>query len=68
MVSDPSYDVGTWCQGVLDNVLPGTWKAGAIISDEKTMGKRVGTLFATHSDLSEKDLWATDIKQTPLIL
>lgn len=26
MVSDPSYRVGAWCQKVLDNILPGTYK------------------------------------------
>lgn len=56
MISDPGYSVGTWCQGVLDNVVPGTWKAGAVISDEKMMGKRVGTLYVTHSSMTEEDI------------
>ena len=26
IVSDPCYEVGTWCQKELSNVLPGTWE------------------------------------------
>ena len=27
MVSDPCYKLGTWCQGVLENVKSGIWEA-----------------------------------------
>ena len=27
LVTDPCYDIGTWCQGVLENVHNGVWAA-----------------------------------------
>jgi hypothetical protein len=43
MVSDPCYDRETWCQGVIDNVKNGTWKAYLHIIDD-----RVGYILCHH--------------------
>jgi hypothetical protein len=42
MVSDPCYDE-TWCQGIINNVKNGTWKAYLHIID-----KRVGYILCHH--------------------
>lgn len=36
MVSDPCYEMNTWCQGVIDNVLKGNYKCTVETSDEGT--------------------------------
>ena len=50
MVSDPCYGLGTWCQGVLENVLPGNYKCKVEYSDEGIFGKRVSAIEVTHQD------------------
>lgn len=49
MVSDPCYDRGTWCQGVLENVQNGQWQASVLrLGNRETSGwgNRVGELLA----------------------
>jgi len=48
MVSDPCYGLGTWCQGVLGNVLPGQYDCNVEYSDEGTWGTRVSAIEVTH--------------------
>jgi len=48
MVSDPCYGLGTWCQGVLENVLPGQYDCNVEYSDEGTWGTRVSAIEVTH--------------------
>lgn len=50
MVSDPCYGLNTWCQGVLENVLPGTYNCKVEYSDEGSLGVRVAAIEATHQD------------------
>ena len=50
MVSDPCYNNGVWCQGVVENVLPGKYQCWYIESDEGNWGKRVAKLYAVHED------------------
>lgn len=50
MVSDPCYGLGTWCQGVLENVLPGQYDCIVEYSDEGDWGTRVSAIEATHVD------------------
>jgi hypothetical protein len=50
MVSDPCYGLGTWCQGVLDNVLPGEYECCVEHSDEGDWGMRVAAIEVTHSE------------------
>lgn len=50
IVSDPCYDRGTWCAGLLENVLDGSWTGLVLKSDEGNWGKRVAELIAHHDD------------------
>ena len=50
MVSDPCYELGTWCQGVLENVLPGTYNCDVEYSDEGAWGTRVAAIEVVHQN------------------
>ena len=50
MVSDPCYGLNTWCQGVLENVLPGQYDCNVEYSDEGDWGTRVSAIEVTHVD------------------
>lgn len=53
MVSDPCYGLNTWCQGVLENVLPGTYDCNVEYSDEGDWGRRVAAIEVTHQDYDD---------------
>jgi hypothetical protein len=46
VLSDPCYDLGTWCQGVIDKVKNGVWIAE--IEDTTDFGGRISRLLAYH--------------------
>ena len=48
VLSDPCYDLGTWCQGVVNNVKNGEWLADAEHVD--SFGNRVAVLISYHKD------------------
>ena len=50
MVSDPCYGLGTWCQGVFENVLPGNYRCMIEYSDEGSWGVRVAAIEVIHQD------------------
>lgn len=50
MVSDPCYKLGTWCQGVLENVLPGEYHCKVAFIDEGKWGIRVARITVLHKD------------------
>jgi hypothetical protein len=54
MVSDPCYGLGTWCQGVLENVLPGVYDCNVEYSDEGDWGVRVSAIEVTHESCRGK--------------
>ena len=54
VVSDPCYDIPTWCQAIVSNVLPGTYVPEVDYSDERDWGVRVSNLSATHKDFFDK--------------
>ena len=56
MVSDPCYEMNTWCQGVIDNVLKGNYKCTVETSDEGTWGRRVSAIQIVHADYMKKFL------------
>lgn len=56
MVSDPCYEIGTWCQGTLKNVRAGIWKGYILVSDEGDWGHRVSELIAM-CDGSDGSRW-----------
>lgn len=51
-VTDPCYTKGTWCAGVLDNVLPGAWIAEKVVATdaETGWGDRIAQLQIWHND------------------
>lgn len=53
MVSDPCYDLDIWCQGVLENVKPGTWCTKAENLNVNCWGNRCSALIAWHEDVEE---------------
>jgi hypothetical protein len=61
IVSDPSYDMGTWCQGVILNIKPGKYNAFILKQDCGEWGNRVSALYVLHEkyvfDTSKIDMW-----------
>lgn len=55
MVSDPCYEIGTWCQHELDKVKNGKWMSVKVSSDEKDWGIRVAELYAYTGDEPEEE-------------
>ena len=53
VVSDPCYELGTWCMGMLSNVKPGLWSASIGVVDTGEFGKRIAILSAFHQDSPE---------------
>jgi len=52
-VTDPCYDLDTWCAGTIGNVVNGSWNAYVLISDEGTWGKRVAMTIAVHESIGD---------------
>lgn len=50
-ITDPCYDTMTWCQKLLDNVFPGTYRCFVVVSDEGTWGHRVAELHAIKDEV-----------------
>lgn len=50
VVSDPCYEIPTWCHAVVEGVLPGTYIGEINTSDEGVWGTRVANLKAIHED------------------
>ena len=53
VVSDPCYDLETWCNGVLENVKPGTWRTKAENLNINNWGERCSALIAWHESVEE---------------
>lgn len=50
VLSDPCYELGIWCQGVIDKVKNGEWIGKAEHLDAGDWGQRVAVLFAYHKN------------------
>lgn len=61
-VSDPCYDIGTWCMGELNNVLPGTYKCFYDFDEDE---QRVYALIVHHNDMSEEEVRTANENSTP---
>lgn len=59
MVSDPSYDLGIWCQGVLENVLPGEYDCFVKYVDKGNWGIRVAAIQVVNCSYTDSDLKET---------
>lgn len=53
VISDPCYDINVWCQGILENVKPGTWHTKAENLNVNCWGDRCSALIAWHEDVEE---------------
>lgn len=62
IVSDPCYGLNTWCQGIVENVLPGKYECFLTTVDEGEFGIRVAAIEVTHKDYVDKDLIYTPEK------
>ena len=56
MVSDPCYEVPTWCQIKVYDTLPGKYVTDAKKIDCQDCGNRIGYLTAVHEDYLDQDL------------
>lgn len=55
VVSDPCYDLETWCNGTLEKVKPGTWHTKAENLNINNWGERCSALIAWHESVGEPD-------------
>lgn len=55
VISDPCYDLDTWCNGVLENVKPGIWHTKAENLNVNHWGERCSALIAWHEDVEAPD-------------
>ena len=55
LVTDPCYERGTWCAGVVKNVRPGTWVGVVRYSDEGLWGTRVRQVEAHYIGSNPSD-------------
>ena len=62
LVTDPCYDIGTWCSGAI-KVKPGKYKAFVKKCFVKNWGERIQSLFIVHesTNINEHNYVATDI-------
>ena len=51
VVSDPCYELPTWCQEVIKNVRPGVYDTEVEISDSSGWGERVHSLTVLHENI-----------------
>ena len=49
-ISDPCYDVNTWCAGTLESVLPGEYQCFMQRTDMKDWGVRIANIEVRHKD------------------
>ena len=53
VVSDPSYDRGTWCMATDVPVKPGTYEAYISKINDKDFGTRVSSIVLIHSEFAD---------------
>lgn len=56
IISDPCYEIGTWCAGRLDNVATGQWNAFVTRVDGDDWGVRCSEISAYHVSVIDKNL------------
>jgi hypothetical protein len=57
IVSDPCYEIPTWCQEVIKGVRPGVYDTDVEISDEGDWGERIASLTALHESCKDDPTW-----------
>lgn len=64
VVSDPCYTIPTWCQAVVDGVLPGTYNVYCKKHDTGDWGIRNSMLLVVHEDHNNDTLeWESDSRE-----
>ena len=51
IVSDPCYEIGTWCQGILEKVRKGQWECHVSLAQEGASDTGVAELVARRASL-----------------
>lgn len=64
IVSDPCYGLNTWCQGVLENVLPGNYKCMIEFLDDNSE-KRVSAITVCHEEYADNLGYAPEYDAEP---
>jgi len=59
VVSDPSYELGTWCSGILDGVLEGKYIIDYFKAEDRWDGH---TMVLTHESMAFDDIGLPTIK------
>ena len=54
-ISDPCYDVDTWCAETIEDALPGTYDCFMELSDQGEWGIRVAQIRVCHKDYPGSD-------------
>jgi hypothetical protein len=57
IVSDPSYEVGIWCQAKLNSVKAGKYIGFAEMIHDADWGVRVSRLYAINKDFASREYW-----------
>lgn len=55
VVSDPCYEIPTWCQAVVENVLPGNYRTTVLKTDDNDWGTRCSHIISIHEDYCTQD-------------
>ena len=50
IISDPGYNMDTWCIGILNDVLPGTYKCFYEIIEDNSWGRRIASIEVKNKD------------------
>lgn len=58
LATDPCYTVDTWCNALVDGVLPGEWDGYALEIEDSGFGRRVAIQVAHHRNHPVK-AWST---------
>lgn len=53
--SDPCYSTDTWCMGIVDNVVNGTWVASVDKRDMADWGERIAVLWIANKEQMAKN-------------
>lgn len=56
IVSDPCYEIPTWCQQIVDNVLPGVYIVDIEKSNQGGWGSRISELSCIHENYKYKHI------------
>lgn len=50
IISDPAYNMDTWCIGILNDILPGTYECFYEIIEDNDWGRRIASIEVKNKD------------------